>query len=174
VHRRPARPHQGQARQRSEMLSRSLPRLSNLKALFPPRPRDGWHQPGEIAAPVGSRARRRAHGGHRRPDPAGALVDRPRHGKNLSRHRSDAKASMSTSCGGSYRSCFRIMSTRKGAPSSVKSRSGWEVGSPHQRSIGTLHVNDVWKGGFAYVRLADARTAKIRPSLPAHRSLDAA
>jgi hypothetical protein len=32
------------------MLSRSLPRRSNLKALFPPRPRDGWHQPGEIAA----------------------------------------------------------------------------------------------------------------------------
>jgi hypothetical protein len=33
------------------MLSRSLPRRSNLKALFPPRPRDGWHRSGEIAAP---------------------------------------------------------------------------------------------------------------------------
>jgi hypothetical protein len=32
------------------MLSRSLPRRSNLKALFPPRPRDGWHQSGEIPA----------------------------------------------------------------------------------------------------------------------------
>jgi hypothetical protein len=32
------------------MLSRSLPRLSNLKALFPLRPRNGWHQPGEITA----------------------------------------------------------------------------------------------------------------------------
>jgi hypothetical protein len=32
------------------MLSRSPPRQLNLKALFPPHPRDGWHQPGEIAA----------------------------------------------------------------------------------------------------------------------------
>jgi hypothetical protein len=52
VHRRPARPHQGQARPRNEMLSKSLPRLSSLKARRPDRhrscPLEGiWAHPPE-------------------------------------------------------------------------------------------------------------------------------
>jgi hypothetical protein len=146
------------------MLSRSLPRLSNLKALFPPRPHDGWHQPGEIAlvgrayeldaelsaatdvmilqalSPMGSPQERE--------EPVAAKIGRE-------------GFDVDPVCG-SNRSCFRLMSTRKRRFRSHQDREGSEH-RPHQRNNGMFHDNDVWEGRFAHLRLADPMPAEFRP-----------
>jgi hypothetical protein len=144
VHRRHARPHQGQAQPRSEMLSRSLPRLSNLKALFPPRPRDGGHQPGEIAS--GTRAGRRAHDGHGDALILQALssVGWPQEWEEPVAARFDARVRRRRRVG-FVSLMLQLMSTRKARFADFKIGMAGEH-RPRQRSSGTLHLSDVWEG----------------------------